>query len=335
LSWLETITAIRYDNYQLNGNNYTNGAPISNQGDRFSPKFTVGVTPITSFQVYATYAEGYRAPAVTETIVSGLHPFPPFDFLPNPNLRPEIGKTAELGFNIKRDNLLVSNDKLRIKGSYFENRVEDFIDSVIIGFSPFGPCTNVFVFFCSQYQNTPNAKITGFEFEATYDRGDWFAGLSGHAIRGGDLTNGDPLNNIPPDMLAMTLGFRAIDQRLVVAVRWAAYAAKKRIDLPANDLSNGASDEWATAVTGSYNLVNLYVSYDINPGLTAFINAQNLLNEQYRVYNYEYAAPGVTVWAGVKYRFGTNSASSNVQTALDTQNARTRNLRASADATRR
>ncbi|MBY0531084.1 MAG: TonB-dependent hemoglobin/transferrin/lactoferrin family receptor [Xanthobacteraceae bacterium] len=334
-TWLETITAIRYDNYSLNGNHYVTGAAISTEGDRFSPKFTLGITPVTGFTVYASYAEGYRAPAVTETIVAGQHPIPPFDFLPNPNLRPEVGKTSEIGFNIKRNDLFVANDGIRIKANYFENRVDDFIESVIIGFNPLGPCTNVVVFFCTQYQNIPRARITGFEFEMNYDRGDWFVGLAGHAIRGGDLTNGDPLNNIPPDMVALTVGTRALNQKLVIALRWAAYAAKKRIDLPRDDPSS-PGDEWATAVTNSYNLVNLYAGYDINPGLTAFLNATNLLNEQYRQYNYEYAAAGTTIWAGIKYRFGgAQTASNNVQSMLDTQNNQTRNLRASANAANR
>lgn len=329
-TWLETITAIRYDNYRLDGNNYASGAPISTEGDRFSPKFTLGITPITGFQVYGTYAEGYRAPAVTETIVSGNHPIPPFTFLPNAALRPEVGKTSEIGFNVKRDNLFVGNDAFRMKANYFENRVTDFIEAQVIGFNPFGPCTNAIVFFCQQYQNTPRAMIHGFEFEATYDRGDYFFALAGHAIRGKDLTHGDPLNNIPPDMVALTVGTRMLDKKLVVALRWAAYAAKKRSDLPADDpLTPG--DEWATAVTGSYNLVSIYAGYDINSNLTAYLNAQNLLNEQYRQYNYEYPGAGITVWAGLKYRFG-SSASDNVQTMLTAQN-QTRNLRASSDAT--
>ena len=64
---------------------------------------TVGITPVNGFTVYGTYAEGYRAPAVTETLVAGAHPpFAPgcptlFTFVPNPNLRPEVGKTKEVG----------------------------------------------------------------------------------------------------------------------------------------------------------------------------------------------------------------------------------------------
>ncbi|MBX3518448.1 MAG: TonB-dependent hemoglobin/transferrin/lactoferrin family receptor [Xanthobacteraceae bacterium] len=329
-TWLETITAVRYDNYHLEGNHYLTNALISTEGDRFSPKFTLGITPITGFQVYGTYAEGYRAPAVTETIVSGTHPIPNFPFLPNPSLRPEVGKTAEIGFNIKQDNLWNAGDKLRVKANYFENNVDDFIDPVVVLAGANG-CPIAPPFFCQQYQNTPRARINGFEFETTYDRGNWFATVAGHAIRGRDLTHGDPLNNIPPDMIALTIGARMLDQRLVVAMRWATYAAKKRSDLPADDpLAPG--DEWATFVAGSYNLVNLYASYDVNPGLQAFLQIQNLLNEQYKIYNYEYASPGVTVWAGIRYRFGAD-ANGNVQAMLDSQNS-TRNLRANADATR-
>ncbi|MBX3523949.1 MAG: hypothetical protein KF807_12135, partial [Xanthobacteraceae bacterium] len=63
-----------------------------------------------------------------------------------------------------------------------------------------------------------------------------------------------------------------------------------------------------------------------------FLQIQNLLNEEYKVYNYEFASPGITVWAGIRYRFGAD-ANGNVQAMLDSQNS-TRNLRANADATR-
>ena len=99
--WLELIGALRYDNYELNS--LTTNA----SGDRISPKATVGVTPINGFTVYGTYAEGYRAPAVTETLVAGPHApflpggFPPlFTFLPNPEPasrgRQEQGNRCEL-----------------------------------------------------------------------------------------------------------------------------------------------------------------------------------------------------------------------------------------------
>ena len=96
-TWLEVIGGLRYDRYELNGGG------LNTEGDRVSPKITVGITPLPGITPYVTYAEGYRAPAVTETLVSGIHPvlFAPFLFLPNPSLTPETGKTTEAGINIE------------------------------------------------------------------------------------------------------------------------------------------------------------------------------------------------------------------------------------------
>ncbi len=94
-------------------------------------KLTVGVTPISWFTVYGTYAEGYRAPALTEVFVSGTHPQlgPARLFCcQNLGLKPEVGKTKEIGVNFRYDNLFVANDALRIKANVFQNDLTDFIE---------------------------------------------------------------------------------------------------------------------------------------------------------------------------------------------------------------
>ena len=66
-TWLEVVSALRYDHYDLNSP--THG--VTTGGDRFSPKITVGVTPVAGFTPYVSYAEGYRAPSITETLIAG------------------------------------------------------------------------------------------------------------------------------------------------------------------------------------------------------------------------------------------------------------------------
>ena len=66
-SLLEVVGALRYDNYQLES------ATTSSGGDRLSPKITVGLMPTAVLTPYASYAEGYRAPSITETLVNGPH----------------------------------------------------------------------------------------------------------------------------------------------------------------------------------------------------------------------------------------------------------------------
>ena len=60
---------------------------MSSGGTHLSPKLTIGITPIGGIEFYGTYAQGYRAPSVTETLIEGVHPFPSFTFLPNPEPR--------------------------------------------------------------------------------------------------------------------------------------------------------------------------------------------------------------------------------------------------------
>src|SRR5262249_45890802 len=123
-SWLEVITALRYDTYGLDGGG------VTSSGSRMSPKVTVGVTPIAGITPYVTYAEGYRAPAITETLIAGVHPviFAPFTFLPNPAVRPEVGKTKEVGLNLRFDDVIRRGDAFRGKVNVYRNDVDDFIE---------------------------------------------------------------------------------------------------------------------------------------------------------------------------------------------------------------
>jgi len=276
-TWLEVIGALRYDNYQFEGGG------LSSSGSRLSPKITVGVTPLTGVTPYVTYAEGYRAPTLTETVISGDHPVPAsFTFLPNPGLEPEVGKNKEVGINLKFDNVLQEGATFRGKANWFRNDIENFIEQTLVPFAgPFGPCQNMTVFFCIQYQNVEKARIDGWEFETMYDAGAWFLGVSGHHMRGRNLTAGNPLLKIPADQIATTFGLRSTDRKWTFALRWAAVAAKKANEIPDSPLITGSPD---LPATGSCNLVNLFLGYapDVNTLLSFTVD--NLLDEQYARY---------------------------------------------------
>ncbi len=86
---------------------------------------TIGITPIRGIEFYGTYAQGYRAPSVTETLIQGMHPFPSFTFLPNPNLVGEIAHDWEAGVNVKYDNVFRASDSMRGKATVFTNLVDN------------------------------------------------------------------------------------------------------------------------------------------------------------------------------------------------------------------
>ncbi|MCK0195395.1 TonB-dependent hemoglobin/transferrin/lactoferrin family receptor [Ancylobacter sp. 6x-1] len=303
-TWLETIAALRYDAYSLSSDNSS-----GTSGDRFSPKFTVGVTPWDWLTVYATYAEGYRAPSVTEALVSGAHPafftggLTPFSFVPNPNLKPEVGKNKEIGVNIKKDGLFVAGDKLRIKANYYQNDVDDYIELMTFGdpaciYSMRGRCYAYNSYSLAQYQNVDEARLRGFEFEGSYDARTWFLGLAGQTTDGKVTAGenvGQPLSTIPPDQISTTLGFRFLDEKLTIAARWTAVAAMKASDLP---------DSSVYDPTPSFNIVSLYAGYQFNESTLLRFSVENLLDEQYTQYQNFLPSAGLTVKAGLTVRFG-------------------------------
>lgn len=293
-TWLETVAAVRYDSYQISGDG------VSNSGDRFSPKVTVGLTPWSWLTVYGTYAEAYRAPAVTETLVSGAHPpaiplvFCPdgsygvFCFVPNPNLRPEVGKNKEVGINLKYDNLFTTGDKFRAKLNFYQNDVDDYIE--LVGYDP-----GRYGYANYQYQNVSSARIRGFELESNYEQANWFLGFNATVSEGTNQENGQPLTSIMPNNVAFTVGTRLADDKLTLAVRWQWVAAKTLADLP-TDSPYGA--------TPSFNLVNAYLTYKANEWVTASFSLENLLNEQYTQYQQFLPSAGITFKGGLRVRFG-------------------------------
>jgi len=265
--WLELIAAGRYDGYELRGTDLGTMKKVNNSGDRFSPKVTLAVKPLQwildGFQVYGTFAEGYRAPSVTETLISGLHPAPAqFPFLPNPNLKPETAQTIEFGVNFKYDNLFTEGDALRIKSAIFQNDVDDLISIDMV--SPFP-----FPFGTYQYVNVNRARIKGFEFEGMYDAGFMFAGLSGQIMRGKDRDSHDWLDSIPADQITGTLGFRFLDEALEVGTDVTAVAKQHRVSDP-------------SLRSDAYTLLDLFVGYRINRDVRVDVRFNNLLDENYR-----------------------------------------------------
>ncbi len=298
--WLEVIGALRYDSYKLDDD----AAEVS--GDRLSPRITVGVSPfagmgLEGLQVYGTYAEGYRSPSLSETLISGLHPNGVvFPFLPNPNLMPETAKTWEFGINYSQDGLIQADDGLRIKAAYFNNDIEDYIGGTTISaFPPKPGCTFTRgpgrIPVCFQYQNYANAKIDGFEFESIYEAGWGFAGLSASIINGHTVSYAgvrEDLATIPSSQVTAQLGLRFMEDKLLVGgeVQY-----------------NGKPD--GNPIADDYTLVNLFATYQATEDFRLDFRVDNLFDETYvnplngttTATLYE---PGVSVKLAATMRFG-------------------------------
>ncbi|TIL30133.1 MAG: TonB-dependent hemoglobin/transferrin/lactoferrin family receptor [Mesorhizobium sp.] len=267
--WLEIIAGLRYDSYKLESD------VGETSGDRLSPRITVGVSPfetasLAGLQFYGTYAEGYRSPSLSETLISGNHPAGvSFPFLPNPDLKPETGKTVEFGINYKRDDILEAGDAFRFKAAYFNNDVEDYIADVTLSAfdptsgCPFGPGIPI----CVQYQNFAQAKINGFEMEAVYDAGWGYAGLSASIIDGHTISyDGEraELLTIPSSQVTAQLGLRFLEDKLTVGGE-VQYNGKPK--------GNPIADD--------YTLVNVFASYQASDNFKIDFRADNLFDVKY------------------------------------------------------
>ena len=176
-----SMGALRYDTYSLDGNG------VSADGDHLLPKITVGVTPM-GIEVYGTYAEAYRAPAIAKSspdfapVCCRLHPS-----VPNPNLRPETAMTSEAASTLVRFGAV--GRCLPRKGRLFPYRCRRFHGDIRAHLT---------------YKNIARAELEGVKLEATCIWGGGFATLRVRTVRREDPDNNEPLLTVPADRIAST-----------------------------------------------------------------------------------------------------------------------------------
>lgn len=290
IGMLDIIGALRYDGYDLDGQGTTSS------GDHLSPRITVGLTPVEWVTVFGTYAQAYRAPSLTETTWTGTHPpvggAPPFEFLPNANLRPETANNIEGGVNFRFDDVVQDGDRIRARVLGYYNQVDDYIGTVVLPYSrrPGAACTSPP--FCYQYENISQANLWGFEAGIDYDAGRWFAGLSGTISRGTDAETGNDLDTIPPDRLILSGGFRALSQKLTAGGRLSLVSDQK-------DVSPGLESD-------AYAVLDLYAKYDVDDRLAIGLNIDNVFDAYYQPFLDAEAAPGLNAKLTLDLRLGGN-----------------------------
>ena len=234
-------------------------------------RLAVRTDRLAGLQVYGTYAEGYRSPSLSETLISGLHPNGVvFPFLPNPNLKPETAKTVEFGVNYSRDGIFQGDDSLRLKAAYFNNDIDDYIGGATL--SPFDPTSGCpfgpGIPICFQYQNFANAEIDGIELESVCMTQPGV--LPGFRFRSSMATRSlskgvtEDLITIPSSQVTAQLGFRFLEDKLIVGgeVQY-----------------NGAPK--GNPIAEDYTLVNLFASYQATEDFKLNFRADNLFDVAY------------------------------------------------------
>lgn len=336
--WLELIAGGRYDFYTLQGSGEFYNAcgmfavpckqpfTVDNSEGRFSPKFTVAITPFTGFQFYGSYAEGFRPPQIMETLQYGLHVGTTSVglsnvFAPNPYLAPEVSKTYEAGLNMKFDNVLFDGDGFRAKAAIYETKVDNFITTGVGRYPQAGTFGDaVQTAFVHVNMLGPTTTFKGFELESSYDAGKAYIGGTYTRLKATYDGVFDPFFAGPPDgtnylpllpgwerqyffimvppkeKYTLDGGLRFLDRKVTIGGRMTYVAATEPL---------GERTDLAIYELNSYHLYDLYMSINFNDNLTGRIGVDNLLDKAYvdamGVPNYP--APGRTVTFSLQGKF--------------------------------
>ncbi|MCF6776530.1 TonB-dependent receptor [Thiotrichales bacterium 19X7-9] len=168
----------RYDTYN------SQSMSLTNSDHHFSKQLTFDYHVIKQLSLFGGYTESFRAPSIEELYLNGTHPGLSFlNFLPNPDLKPEISHNKEIGFNYQDQ--LSNGNQLHLKTSFFYNNISNYIMATSAGSFP-----SITV----QNQNVSSARIYGFSVTSSYDT-SCFGIASGFNLTRGNTqssyTNGD------------------------------------------------------------------------------------------------------------------------------------------------
>jgi len=183
----------RYDNYSGSSDGYDDV-----DADKWSSRAGITVSPADWLMLFGSYAQAFRAPTMGEMYNDAKHfsigRFYTNYWVPNPNLRPETNETQEYGFGLRFDDLLLANDALEFKASYFDTHAKDYISTTV----DFAAATTM-------SYNVPNAKIWGWDLMAKYSASLFNLDLAYNRTRGKDSDTGEYISSISPDTVSSKL----------------------------------------------------------------------------------------------------------------------------------
>ncbi|MBY9067211.1 TonB-dependent hemoglobin/transferrin/lactoferrin family receptor [Hyphomonas sp. WL0036] len=312
---LVVIPGIRHDSFESSSELSTEKA----SDDQISPRLGATYAPVEWLRLYASYAEGFRAPSVNELYLDGVHfsvPHPTLfnpglgqfvfvsnNFVPNADLKPESSETVELGFGLDFADVLTSNDRFQSKVSYFESDVTDLINlSVDFSYDPtcftgpsFFPCTAG----TTNSANIAGASLEGWEAEASYDAPLWYARAAFSTIAGTDTATGEDLGTLTPDRLSLDAGLKLdpwntrLGTRLQIADEFERRA-----------LSGGVLT--VAERRAGYVVVDLYASWrpEFAPNLRIDAGVDNVLDHDYDRVFAGVSEPGRNFKIALSWQFG-------------------------------
>ncbi|MEM7585162.1 MAG: TonB-dependent hemoglobin/transferrin/lactoferrin family receptor, partial [Acidobacteriota bacterium] len=261
------IPGLRYDSFDLDPNEndtvFLSGNPgqdiVAIKDDKISPKLGMVFALGDEVSLFAQYARGFRAPPMSAVNNGFTNPAGGYRTLPNPELEPETSDNFELG-------LRGSFARGSFSITAFDNRYDDFIETVFLGFNPM-------VFLVEfQPQNVNEVEISGFEIAGDVRFGEaWRLRGAYSDTEGDNVTNDEPLESIAPPRFVAGLRYAPGG---IWGIEGIATFVQSR---DADDLPSGSTQ----FQTPSYEVFDLAAWFTLNRWLTLQVSAWNLTDETY------------------------------------------------------
>ncbi|MBY6190260.1 TonB-dependent hemoglobin/transferrin/lactoferrin family receptor [Microbulbifer agarilyticus] len=294
-----TLTpGVRYDRFEAKSQQLEDSA---RDDSAVSPSLAAEIKATEWLSLSASYATAFRAPGVEEMYTQGTHfaygdfsfmglGFLANTFIPNPDLEAEEAKNVELRADMAFSGLATSEDQLTVSTAVFRNKVDNFIEQVVIN-----PHFMLGFPMNTTYLNVDKAELKGFELGVNYLVSDLELGMNYGQTEGKDLSDDSYLSNIPADKVVLDVGHYFLQRDLKAGFRTAFISAQEQLP------------EEETREFGKYNLTDAYVTWEpatgsLN-GLKLGLAVDNLTDEEYRVAFQELYMPGRNIKLSASYRF--------------------------------
>ncbi|WP_029416811.1 TonB-dependent hemoglobin/transferrin/lactoferrin family receptor [Brevundimonas bacteroides] len=275
---LRIIPALRYDAYELStdADPLYVGARADQSDSRVSPKLGVVWQATPRFQLFANWAEGFKAPTPSQ-VNNGFSNAPAgYVSIPNPDLEPETSRSVEAGLRLR--DIDFAGGAMAFQLVAFRSDYENFISQQVVSgaFTPQKPAVFQFV-------NFTDVEVKGLESRARIDwDSGWRLNLSGAWADGEQTTAGatTALPSIDPIKLVGGLGWDDPQGRFGAEVILTWSDAKKARD------TDGLACFNAVPVNGcyvgdSFRLVDVTGYWNVTEQVTARIGVFNLFDETY------------------------------------------------------
>lgn len=257
------IPGLRLEHYSLkpSAEGYTGGSVVALSDQAVTPRLGLIWHLQPTLQPYLQWSQGFRAPTPDQVNNGFANPAQGYRSIGNPDLKPEHANSLELGVRGKLD------ERLRWQLSLYQNRYRDFINQDVIQGS--GTPADPLVF---QYINLTQARIRGVDARLIWQPLDGLSLSAALADTRGDSTRagvGTPLDTVQPTRFSTALRWERGDWDLQAG--WQHVAAKKA----------GRASNATYFLPPSYDVVDVSVSYRINPALRATALINNLGDKKY------------------------------------------------------